>query len=285
MILRGPVGLVLCGGGAWGAWQAGCLSRLIEKGLRFDQVLGFSIGAVHGAFHACGGIDPLLDLWKDVDELQSLRWAPRFFPPSFFSDAPLRRLLSPFKDDASVKARLSVPLEVLSVRREDGRRVCARFDPKGNPRWDGPLLEQLAASCSIPWIFPPVSVRSGEESSLLVDGGIFSAQPMSFLPLSACSTVLVLEMIRPDEMGLRPWGLFARRDQQSRELSRKHMDDGTASLRALPHPPRILRLHPSRKLEFSVLGFKTRCTRPALALGRTDADAFLDEISRQPAVG
>ena len=44
-----PVGLVLSGGGAKGAYQVGVLRGLLELGASIDMVAGASIGALNGA--------------------------------------------------------------------------------------------------------------------------------------------------------------------------------------------------------------------------------------------
>lgn len=49
------VGLVLSGGGAKGAYQAGVVKGLVEMGAQVDMVAGASIGALNGAVLACSG--------------------------------------------------------------------------------------------------------------------------------------------------------------------------------------------------------------------------------------
>lgn len=62
-------GLVLASGGARGAYQAGAILRLSERGARFNCIAGTSIGALNGAFYAQGDGSPehaaeLCDLWR-----------------------------------------------------------------------------------------------------------------------------------------------------------------------------------------------------------------------------
>src|SRR5690625_7269705 len=45
-------GLCLASGGARGAYQAGALVALAERGERYDRIIGTSIGALNGAFYA-----------------------------------------------------------------------------------------------------------------------------------------------------------------------------------------------------------------------------------------
>lgn len=59
-------GLVLEGGGAKGAFHAGALKALFEKGYTFDGVTGTSIGAVNGAMVAQGDFELCLELWQSA---------------------------------------------------------------------------------------------------------------------------------------------------------------------------------------------------------------------------
>lgn len=59
--------LVLSGGGAKGAYEAGVASALIRTyGEQFDIVCGTSIGAINGALIAQGDIDGLEKLWHSI---------------------------------------------------------------------------------------------------------------------------------------------------------------------------------------------------------------------------
>jgi predicted acylesterase/phospholipase RssA len=69
--------LNLAPGGAKGAYQAGALLRLAEKGIRFDRVLGSSIGALNGAFYVQGTGSPeemthLCKVWLSLPETFSI---------------------------------------------------------------------------------------------------------------------------------------------------------------------------------------------------------------------
>ncbi|MBV8244414.1 MAG: patatin-like phospholipase family protein [Candidatus Eremiobacteraeota bacterium] len=57
--------LILSGGGARGAYEAGVATALAERE-RFDLICGSSIGAVNGAFIAQGDLGGLRQLWREV---------------------------------------------------------------------------------------------------------------------------------------------------------------------------------------------------------------------------
>jgi len=269
---RRPLGLVLAGGGALGAWQAGALAELERAGVVFDAVLGFSAGAINGAAYALGLVERAVSLWPAV--ARPFRLAPRFGPFSLCSFEPLREVLGFARDDEAARRGARCRLLVASAHADRCRAIYAEFDPAG--RWDGPLERHLLASCAIPSLLPPVAVEFRGMKVDLIDGGVPTAKPFSFAALGACADVLVLEMARPDEAA-RPihWNPWIAADQRGRRASRRLIDEGAAGLARSDDPPRLLRLHPSRELTHVMLDFSPRKARQALALGAADARAFL----------
>src|SRR5688500_7106313 len=65
--LQVRTGLVLSGGGAKGAWEAGVAAALVEAGLPVALVAGSSAGALNAAMIAAGRADRLDGLWRGVD--------------------------------------------------------------------------------------------------------------------------------------------------------------------------------------------------------------------------
>jgi len=61
-------GLYLQGGGAKGAFQAGVIYGLNEKGIDFDIISGTSIGAINGYYIYTDSIDKLKETWLHMDE-------------------------------------------------------------------------------------------------------------------------------------------------------------------------------------------------------------------------
>lgn len=270
---RRPLGLVLAGGGALGAWQAGALAELERAGLRFDAVLGFSAGAINGAAYALGLVERAVELWPAVQ--RPFRLSPRLRPFSLCSFEPLREVLDFALDDEAARRGARCRLLVASAHADRCRAIYAEFDPNG--RWDGPLERHLLASCAIPSLLPPVEVRFRGLSVALIDGGVPTAKPFSFAALGPCADVLVLEMARPDETA-RPlhWNPWLAADQRGRRASRRLIDEGAAELARRADGPRVFRVHPSRELRHVMLDFTPGKAREALALGAADARSFLD---------
>ena len=278
---RRPLGVFLQGGGALGAWQAAALEVLDGAGLRFDAVMGYSIGVANGAALALGRLSEALAHWRRLDG-GALKFRPQLVPFSLFSTQPLREFFDAERDDAAARAALKSDLTVIVACPDEGAALNARFTPGGRGGWDGPLIEFAAASCAVPYIFPEVELEFRGRRVRLRDGGVPMKEILDLSPLAHCADVLVLEMVRPDERGrhaLAPWRAL---DQGAREAGLRLVDEGLAGLlkAASGPPPRVFRLRPSRRLEPTMLDFRAAGLKRLLAQGADDARAFLDDPSR-----
>ncbi|MBI4425640.1 MAG: patatin-like phospholipase family protein [Elusimicrobia bacterium] len=272
-----PLGLALAGGGAHGAWQAGALRSLSAAGLSFDQVIGFSAGALTGVAYALDIEDELTARWSDTDGQRPLRFAPRLSPASLFSGESIWEAVRKTHDEAEARRRLRCELTVVSLRVPQREYDYARFTPSGAGGWDGPLAAKLVASCAIPGIFPPVTVAAnGTPAQRLVDGGVPGREPLRFDALAGCRTVIALQMTRPEEVGRFHWWPWRRIDQMGRDVCHRQMVSGLDSLLSRADAPAVYRFYPSRTLEFSQLSFRTSRCAPAMEQGARDGRAFLE---------
>ena len=275
--LKKPLGVFLQGGGALGAWQAGALDVLTSRGLSFDAVMGFSIGAVNGSALAFGRLPEAMDRWRSLTA-GALRLSPRLSPFALCSIAPLRAFFEAARDEEAAKAALRADFTIVTACAAEGAPVNARFTPGARDGWDGPLLEHATASCAIPLVFPPVDIHYRGRTRRLIDGGVPMREPLDFSPLAGCSEVFVLEMVNEGELGRReltPWRAV---DQRCREASRALVDGGLRGLARAPRPPRVHRLAPSRRLEPMMLDFRAAGLARMLAQGAGDATAFLSGL-------
>ncbi len=274
--LARPLGLFLQGGGALGAWQAAVLEELAARGLRFDAVMGFSIGAVNGTAIAFDRLPEAMDRWRALGG-GVMRPDLRVNPVSLFSTAPLRAFFESAADEEHAKASLRADFTIITACMADDAPVNARFTPGGKDGWDGPLVEHAAASCAIPLVFPPVDIHYRGRLRRLVDGGVPMSAPLDFSPLAGCADILVIEMVRADECRRRWWTPWRALDQRCRDAARSLVDEGLAPLLRAAKPPRVLRLAPSRALEPMMLDFRAAGLARMLAQGTEDAKAFLSD--------
>ena len=206
--IKDQVVLVLQGGGALGAYQAGVYQALMEGGIEPDWVIGTSIGAINGAIIA--GNEPgnrivrLHEFWDGVTRMTPLDqlWPPAIFGnaltnlstvmggiPGFFTPNPLAAWGPTFPLGIEKASYYSTePLKETLGRLVDfehlGRRhvrlsvgaVNVRtsemryFDSKAMPL----SAAHVMASGALPPAFPAIEI----EGDSYWDGGIYSNTPI-----------------------------------------------------------------------------------------------------------
>ena len=172
--------LVLGGGGALGAYQAGGLLALAEQGVLPDALYGCSAGALNAAFFAAdptlGRARQLAAWWADTrthgvlvpslwSKMRGLAAAATTRADGLFDERPLRRLIAE-QVPAHDLSELAVPVTVTTTCLDCG---AARHHDRG------PVQDVLVASCSLPGLFPPVRLPDGH---LHVDGGVVCGVPL-----------------------------------------------------------------------------------------------------------
>jgi NTE family protein len=206
--LPGQVVLVLQGGGALGAYQAGVYEALHEAGIEPDWVIGTSIGAITAAL-ICGNaherrLDALRTFWSRVEQ-RSGDDLLRFFTglanlptnvstiaqgiPAFFVPNPLAWLsvhaplgldnasyytTSPLRDTLSQLVDIDT-LNACRTRLTVGAVNVASGQMRYFDSRDEPVcLDHVVASGALPPAFPAVRI----DGQAYWDGGIFSNTPI-----------------------------------------------------------------------------------------------------------
>lgn len=156
--------LVLGGGSARGFAHIGVLEVLQKAGIKFDFVVGTSIGSLLGAYYTLGL--PLEEAeWlaknvrlKDMTDVTIPQWG-------INKGDKLYQIVREALKNKSFQD-LVTPFVVVTTDLETGESVLFR---------EGDLIKAVQASCSIPGIFSPVRI----DNRLLVDGGITESVPVS----------------------------------------------------------------------------------------------------------
>jgi len=205
--------LVLQGGGALGAYQAGAYAALCEAGIEPDWVAGVSIGAINAALIAGNPatlrVPRLREFWQRISQLsapilpagfESMRplmnrmsaasafafgvpgfFNPRPVPPFFAAEGSLGALS--FYDTAPLKATLEELVDFDLINRKAVRLSLGAVNLRnGNSVYfDNSKMrigsEHVMASGALPPGFPPVEI----EGELYWDGGIVSNSPLTYV--------------------------------------------------------------------------------------------------------
>ena len=275
-----PTALVLSGGGAKGAYEAGVAAVLVERGLPIRLVAGSSAGALNAAMIADGRMDRLDALWRGLtrDRVYSLR-ARVFFAGllpgwltlltldragSLFDPGPLRELIDASLDLERIRAS---PVRLLVVTTDLARRQQRLFDNRTVTR------EALMAAAAVPGAFPPVNV----DGALLVDGGLTGRAPVleALAAGVGVERVVVVMSYAPDERGAPPTTM-RRALEEAFEMGMIHQIRRDVELARLKFPAvEVHLLTPSAPLSLRPLDFDPAAIARALERGREDARACL----------
>ena len=212
---RPHVALVLQGGGALGAYQAGVYQALHEHGLTPDWVVGTSIGAVNGALIAGNEramrIDRLRTFWDEVahTDLLDMRKVPdqarrlntmlttidsvtcgvpglytlRFLNP-FLVGLPVAAEAASFYDTTPLEETLTRLVDLSCLNAPSGIRLtvsaikvtCGQIN-NFDTAHQPVSLKHVMASGALPPGFPPVRI----DGELYWDGGLYSNTPLEIV--------------------------------------------------------------------------------------------------------
>jgi NTE family protein len=276
-----PVALVLSGGGAKGAWEAGVAAALVERGIPLSLVAGSSAGALNAAMLADGRIDRLLGLWRGVtrDQVYALRPAVLFAgllpgwltlaaldaAGSLFDAEPLRALIAASIDLERVRAS---SVRLLVVTSDLARRAPRTFDNATV------TVDALMAASAVPGAFRPVEV----DGTLLVDGGLTGRAPV-LEALAAgvpVKRVLVAMSYAADERGAPPTTI-RRALEEAFEMAMIHQIRRDTELARFRHPDvDVQLLTPSAPLDLRPLDFEAAPIARARERGRADGAACVE---------
>lgn len=279
--------LVLQGGGALGAYQAGAYAALAEAGIEPDWVAGISIGAANGAIIAGNPpgrrVDRLRDFWEGIsdgiekspfggaamrgaiNEMNALKVA-TFGVPGFFTPRIPPAFLMPPGSDGARSIYSTEPLRgtleaLVDFDELNSGRVrysagaveivsgnFAYFDSK--ERRIG--VEHVMASGALPPGFPPIVI----DGASYWDGGIVSNTPMQYV-LEMCGARDDMCMFQVDlfsARGREPMGItdVIQREKEIRYSSRTRLNtDNFMTLQSMRRVARRLldRLPPALREE------------------------------------
>jgi NTE family protein len=167
---------VLSGGASLGALQVGMLRALYEQDITADLLVGTSVGALNAAFIASRPQTPetalaLSKAWRGIQRADAFPLSLRTVVGGVSGQrdhlVPARGLRQIVERHVELDdlADAAVPLSLVAFDITTGSEAVL---------CDGPAVDAIVAACSIPGIFPPVSIGD----KLLVDGGVVNNTPI-----------------------------------------------------------------------------------------------------------
>jgi predicted acylesterase/phospholipase RssA len=172
-----PIGVALSGGGARALAHLGVLAAMIEAEIPIDYVCGTSMGAIVAASLAMGW--SIERMRASVSEIFTSRLAlyDLTLPiSSLLAGKKLDRVLHTLFGDTEIE---DLWLPFFCVSTDLSRATLVVHDR-------GTLWKSVRASCSIPGLFPPLSL----DGRALVDGGLMDNLPIDVLA-ERCSGSLI----------------------------------------------------------------------------------------------
>lgn len=185
--------LVLSGGGTNGAVEVGFYKAIQEFGIRIDQVIGTSVGAINGAMIAAGlPADEIASRWHTAKPDDYLKWNWRELltrglkARSLYDPRRMRQFLER-AIPARTFAELKTPFMAVATDAQTGEMAAIE---------GGDLISAVQASCAIPAIYPPV-VLNGRQ---YVDGGVARQVPIDVaIDCGATTTIVAMASCRSDQ--------------------------------------------------------------------------------------
>lgn len=176
--------LVLSGGGARGAFQAGVIRSLAARGFFWDVIAGVSVGAINGSFIAqfpkgAFGLylhpaNKLIDFWQSIEGNRSIyrEWPlgklQSLWKGSLYDTSPLRKIIKDNLSPVAIKS-FGVKLIVGATCLETGEYRSVDVASTND------MCEWILASSAFPVAFPPSKINGAN----WVDGGVRDITPIT----------------------------------------------------------------------------------------------------------
>jgi NTE family protein len=276
--------LVLSGGGARGAYQAGVLKALSELGLEFDLAYGTSVGGINAAFFAQGKLERLEEIWCTIGPTDVFR-----FPTM----GQLRHLLIGHR-----KGLLDTePLEDLLYREMDLQALRQSHTKTGFITTDlctletkiissdeihttRQLVDTLLASSALPILFP---ARDIDGEGFWIDGGLVRNTPMAAAINMGAKEIFIV-LLQAENDGTCPTNLLQVLSRCADILLYASARDGIRLLNqynkvvetqspevAAQHRINLHVFQPHNKVNYTVLDFSAAHSKGLIKQGYEDA--------------
>ncbi|OIK11753.1 hypothetical protein BIV60_17695 [Bacillus sp. MUM 116] len=187
---------VFSGGGIKGFALIGACQEIENQGFEFERVAGTSAGSIVAALIAAGytskevyqlleelDITTMLDPRKTFIPFSFAKWLLVYFKLGLYKGNAFEKWMTEKLEAKGIKTFSDLPQKKLRVVASDlsnGQLIVLPDDLEkyGITPDSFPIAKAIRMSCSIPYFFEPVKLRSIEGINVIVDGGVLSNFPM-----------------------------------------------------------------------------------------------------------
>ncbi len=267
--------LILSGGGARGAFQAGVWKYLVQIGWKPDIICGTSIGAINAAAIGSGmDVETLINLWTTYNRRRMYRLNLLQFAAYLLS----QRAIKPLLDITPAEKMLHDNLNFQALKKSSTKIIITAVNMlTGHPEFFNQKeiqLKHILASSAMPLLFPWQEINGIP----YWDGGVMVNTPIApALDFGADEIIVVLlspvghkKLLQPDTVlkaGEHLFEHFLSGSYQANLRNYGLRDKGSLSNSNHKTRPEIVTLAPSK-----MLGFKS-----LLSFSKTQANQLIEE--------
>lgn len=159
------IALVLSSGGARGLAHIGVIDELTKDGFQISAISGSSIGAVIGAFYACGKLEEYAEWVCKLDRLDVFKLIDFTFSSNgFIRGERVFKTLQEFIPDCHLED-LNIPFAAVATDLKNKKEIVMT---------KGSMYDAIKASIAIPTVIKPQKYGNLE----LIDGGVTNPIPV-----------------------------------------------------------------------------------------------------------
>jgi len=177
------IGLALGSGSARGWSHIGVINALAREGIEPEVICGTSIGALVGAAYARGNLEHLEGWVRSLNRFETARFFElNLSRQGFVNTERFHEFLNSYiSDDDSRIGSLARSYGAVATELESGREIWFT---------EGPLLQAVWASISLPGLFPAIR----HDHQWLVDGGLVNPVPVSLCRAMGAEVVIAVNL-------------------------------------------------------------------------------------------
>lgn len=182
--MKKKVALVLSSGGARGLAHIGVIEGLEANGYEITSIAGSSMGALVGAFKACGALDTYREWACQLDRLDVFKLIDfTFSVTGFVRGEKVFKALEEIIDDRMIES-FDLPFVAVATDVKNKRSVEIS---------NGSMYTALRASTAIPTVIKPVQYQEAK----LIDGGVLNPVPVASVQRTKGDVLVVSNVNHP----------------------------------------------------------------------------------------